>query len=667
MAKVKKNKKNSPVISDNDTWQNPSNSDQINQEKPFWYRCWPACLIFVWPLLIYLNSLHGGYVLDDAIVISQNQYTQQGISGLPGIFSNDSFYGFFKAEGKAHLVEGGRYRPLSMAMFAIEHQLFGDQPFIHHLVGVLLYCFLCLVLFKYLRSLLEIRFGEKIALSVSLFTVMLFAAHPIHTEVVANIKGRDEVLTMLLGILAAWYLYLSVAKSSIKLLIAAAGFFFLSLLAKENGLVFIILAPLALWFFTKFPMQRILKHSSIFVFPLALYILIRVSVLGFNQSNSPILEILNNPFLQWNGASFVPISFNDKLGTILVTFGRYLYLMVWPTHLSHDYYPLSIPLTQWSKPQALLPLLILLTAITSIVLLWKKKSVPIFGMIFFLVALFPMSNLLINVGTLLSERFLFIPSFGFLLIIGWAWAKYISKGHIISMRNILLCFIILSLSFLTIARNKAWKDNFTLFTTDIKNNSQSIKLLASAGGVLTDSASRISDLALRKPQLDQAAEYLNQAISMHPLHKNAYLLLGNNKAFGGNYSEAIKYYQKTLSIDSTFGDAKRNLAISYREVGKTAGEKEQNLLKAKEYLEKSLQINPNDIETIRLYGVCLGFLNKPQEALPYFLQAAKLKPDDANLMFDLGSAYYQAGMSKKGDSLHQVAVKMNPELKKRLK
>ena len=64
-------------------------------------------MIFVWPLLIYLNSLHGGYVLDDAIVISQNQYTQQGISGLPGIFSNDSFYGFFKADGKAHLVGAG--------------------------------------------------------------------------------------------------------------------------------------------------------------------------------------------------------------------------------------------------------------------------------------------------------------------------------------------------------------------------------------------------------------------------------------------------------------------------------------------------------------------------------------------------------------------------------
>ena len=88
-------------------------------------------------LVYYINSLGGGFVMDDAIVIIDNQYTLKGISGWPGIFENDTFYGFFREVGKDHLVAGGRYRPLSLALFALEGQIFGFKPIVFHFFNIL--------------------------------------------------------------------------------------------------------------------------------------------------------------------------------------------------------------------------------------------------------------------------------------------------------------------------------------------------------------------------------------------------------------------------------------------------------------------------------------------------------------------------------------------------
>ena len=69
--------------------------------------------------LLYINTLGHDFVLDDGIVISENKFVKEGVRGIPDILSKDSFYGFFKKEGKDKLVAGGRYRPMSMVMFIV--------------------------------------------------------------------------------------------------------------------------------------------------------------------------------------------------------------------------------------------------------------------------------------------------------------------------------------------------------------------------------------------------------------------------------------------------------------------------------------------------------------------------------------------------------------------
>jgi hypothetical protein len=107
----------------------------INQPKLLKY------ILFFIPFLLYINTLRNNYALDDSIVITENLYVQKGISGIKDIFSNDTFTGFFKM--KKDLVQGGRYRPLSLATFAIEKSLWGNRPYLSHLINALLYSLLC--------------------------------------------------------------------------------------------------------------------------------------------------------------------------------------------------------------------------------------------------------------------------------------------------------------------------------------------------------------------------------------------------------------------------------------------------------------------------------------------------------------------------------------------
>ena len=121
-----------------------------------------AWLIFALAFGLYANTLGHGFTLDDGIVITDNMFTKQGIEGIPGLLSKDTFFGFFKVEGKDQLVSGGRYRPLTPVLFAFVYQIVGNKPFLFHLLTVLLFAGTCVLLYHTLRLMLRPR-GEHYA------------------------------------------------------------------------------------------------------------------------------------------------------------------------------------------------------------------------------------------------------------------------------------------------------------------------------------------------------------------------------------------------------------------------------------------------------------------------------------------------------------------------
>ena len=133
-------------------------------------------LIFLFAFAFYGNTVFNDYALDDAIVITQNDYTLKGISGIKDIFSTELFTGFFKV--KKDLVVGGRYRPLSLATFAIEVEIFGQNPYISHFINVCLFALIGLLLYEVLSKLLiKYNVSNKWYYNLSLITTLLFLAH----------------------------------------------------------------------------------------------------------------------------------------------------------------------------------------------------------------------------------------------------------------------------------------------------------------------------------------------------------------------------------------------------------------------------------------------------------------------------------------------------------
>jgi len=162
-------------------------------------------IIFFFTFSIYFNSVFNNYALDDAIVITQNDYTQKGFSGIKDIFTTELFTGFFKV--KKDLVAGGRYRPLSMVTFAIEFELIPEsiRPHFSHLINIILFAFTNVLIFIILSKLFQRYQVKKWYLSFPFIATLLYAAHPIHTEVVACVKGRDDILAFGGSLLAIYF------------------------------------------------------------------------------------------------------------------------------------------------------------------------------------------------------------------------------------------------------------------------------------------------------------------------------------------------------------------------------------------------------------------------------------------------------------------------------
>lgn len=621
-----------------------------------------ALLLFCF--LLYGNTLGHEYTQDDAIVITDNMFTQQGIKGIPGILKYDTFFGFFKEEGKANLVAGGRYRPFTLVIFALEYELFGLNPFTAHLLTVLWYAACVIVLYLCLLTLLKDRFRETSSL-IAFSAALLFAAHPIHTEAVANVKGRDEIICLLLSLLSLRLVLKGLDTQKMYWHFLAGITFFLGLLSKENAITFMAIIPLSIICFRKFQWKTAILPMVLLTTMAFFFLLIRAQVLGQWFGSEPPMELLNNPFLKLAGDTFVPMSFSEKFATITYTLGRYIQLLLFPHPLTHDYYPRHIDMMSWSHPGVLVSAAIYIAMIIFILLKWKSKSVYAYCMIYFIVTLSIVSNLLFPVGTNMSERFLFMPSVGFALLTAyWMIVEVWNKGKENLFFGILA--LLLSLySLKTITRNSVWESNSTLFISDVEISDNSAKLLNAAGAEKLILANKETDAAMKSEWINTAKEHLNKAISIHPYYLNAWLLLGNAYFYNQEYDQAIESYLKTLSINPNYEDAKGNLGKAYREGGKMYGEKLGNLEKALQYLNEAIRYLPDDYETIRLLGVANGVGGNHTLAIQYFEKATTLEPELADAWLNLGTAYFSAGDVEKGNYFYAKAKEMDPEVMER--
>jgi protein O-mannosyl-transferase len=667
----KKNKKPIPY-SDNVTPSVSANNLQETggNQAHFWLNSrLQALVIFALSFALYANTLTHKFCQDDAIVITDNKYTVEGFAGIPDILRYDTFYGFFKEAGKANLVAGGRYRPFTLVQFAIEYQFFGKNPFIGHLFNVLWFGLTCVLLYFVLLKLLNFK-HQKQPKSSSGYTIhfiafaaaAIFAAHPIHTEAVANIKGRDEIMCLFGSLAAVWFSIKASEKGSILNTILAAVLFFIGLLCKENAITFVVIVPLIYWFFMETNIATALKQAIPFIASAILFIILRGAVIG-NQFGGEQLELMNNPYLKLVDNQYVAFSFSEKFGTIIYTLGDYIRLLIFPHPLTHDYYPRHVGIMSFGDWQVMLSLLVYIGLGALILRGLFKKEIWAFGLAFYLITLSIVSNLVFPVGTNMAERFLFMPSVGFCLVVAIVLSKIFIVKNNDNLLNIkplsmVLIAMITLLGLKTVLRNPAWKDNYTIFTTDIEVSKNSAKLQTSVGGETIDTFRNEKNLELRKLKLNEAIEHLKRAIEIHPTYKSPYLLKGNAYLYLDDYESAIKNYETALKLDPTFKDALSNLAIAknalYREIGKKAGQVENNIPKAIEYLTKAVEANPLDAQAYSYLGTAYGMSGQAQKSIEALSKALSMRFDKQDAL-NLSVSYRMIGDVAKANEWQQRA------------
>lgn len=191
-------------------------------------------LLFVFAFILYGNTIPNDYSLDDNLVVYQHPVVGKGFEAIQEIFTSH-----YRQEDNN---EYG-YRPIAMVTFAVENEFFGRDPHISHFINIILYALLLILLLKLLNSLFP-----EIPNGIRFLMVLLFAAHPLHTEVVASLKNREEMLSFLFAMLAALLFIEAVVKRKYRIVLILLGVLSLSLsvLSKQSGLIFCVMIPLIL-------------------------------------------------------------------------------------------------------------------------------------------------------------------------------------------------------------------------------------------------------------------------------------------------------------------------------------------------------------------------------------------------------------------------------------
>jgi len=573
-----------------------------------------SILLFSFGFLLFANTLNHEYALDDYSVIKENTIVTKGLESIPVIFSNPYRFGYQNYKGNL-------YRPLPVSIFTLEWAISPDNPAFGHWVNVLLYAFCGSLLFLVLIKILP---GKSVLLP--LFTSILFIAHPIHTEVVANIKSLDEILTLLFFLLTIRFLWKYLDNPSrVKWLIGSTAAYFFALLSKESAITFLAIFPLMLYFFTKRKGLEILKLSAFFLIPAIIFLGIRIALVGGFFEGTQV-SLLDNCLV---GGEDI----GTKTASTFLFIGKYFQSLFFPLELTSDLGYNQIPLTHFGDWKVILTLVFILGFLFFAIRNFGKKSLPSFGILFFAITFSISTNLIFTIGTNYGERLLFIPSLGFTILVAWALLKLLKHtdnqalGFGLLKNNILFSlsfFVIIAFYvFQTINRNSDWKNNFTLYSADIKKAPNSARVNYQYGHELAKLSEKTAIPDGGKEFKEKAYTHFQKAIEIYPEYPDALALIGIFHYQNGHSEKALEYYQKALEYNP--GDMKLHTNI-----GKVHVEL-SNVHDAEKSFLKAVELAPNMHSTYLNLGVFYAKYGDFEGALIQFQEALKLKPENTSL------------------------------------
>ncbi len=624
--------KNKKIVQGKATHEQPANKSRLNILL--------ALLVAITGFALYTNTLGHGFVLDDYSVINENRVTRQGTESIGTIFKTSYRSGYY-------LVNDELYRPVPKAIFATLWEMAPNNPYPGHLLNVLLYALTGFVLYFFLFRIFNNTF---FAFAAS----VLFIAHPLHTEVVANIKSMDEILAFLSCILSGVFLFKYMDGKKTASIVLSCFLYSVALLSKESSITFLAVFPLLIYFFSKdgekknyMPVIHLLCTALIFLG-------IRHSVLKDVPNGLP--SIADNLIM----SAKIP---GDKFATAVLILGMYLKLLFIPHPLVFDYSYNQIPVVGMSDGGFVMSLLVHVALLVIAVLQFRKNKILSFAILFYFISISIYTNIFLIIGSSFGERFLYIPLLGFAILAGYYLSRLNKKNiaanfsSFLSENKIGLLIVIAVCSaygFKTVTRNEDWKSNYSLFSHDVNLSPNSTRTHYYYGNLLAkpemvEGKDSIYTDSIRTLALNE----LEKSVAIFPKFGDAYNQMGMTWDRKKNYQKALESYQKAVGTNENNPMVYNNMATLYFNTGQYN--------EAFKMFEKAVKLKPDYAEAYMNMGSTYGSTKQYDNAISCFLKAIKLDPQLAQAYYFMGITYRFKGDENNAQAYIAKAHKLDPK------
>lgn len=497
-------------------------------------------------LIVYAGSLENDFCYDENIVILANRHVQeegQALNILGGTYWGSA------AEDQE--VESWGYRPLTILSYCVTRKLAGNDPFWFHFFNVLLHVAVSLLLFVFLVRL-------ELPAAMAFLASGIFVLHAVHTEAVAQIVGRSELIAACF-VLTALILHLETfeggGRKKIVFSLLAALSCFIGLLGKENAASFIIAALCVdlLRFGREKSLRDAIKSIAaarwkvylVYILPVLLFVVIRHQLFGRPFPTFDV-HLVDNPLVA------LPF-YLRPLGAIAV-FGKVLALLILPVSLSADYGYNQVPVDRFYTFAAFYFGLLAAVAVTAAVIRYRRAApFAFFGWLLFVLVYLPVSNVLFLIHTILGERILYIPSIGFCVFLAALLHRgALSLRYSVKIVSLSLICLLAGFHFLrTPMRNADWKNDGTLFEKTVRVSGNSIRVLNNYGNVL-----------LMRGDLEGAEEKYRKALGIYPEYDDAAVNLSALLIRKGKADEAIELLDGVLERRPDYASARENYDLA---------------------------------------------------------------------------------------------------------
>ncbi|MGZ4038861.1 MAG: hypothetical protein ACXVPQ_13605, partial [Bacteroidia bacterium] len=412
--------------------------------------------------LLYGSCIKNDYGLDDEFVTSPGNITTKGLKAIPKIFK--SFH--VQDESK----NSYEYRPIVKVAYAIEHQFFGVNAHISHFINIVLYA-LCLIILFNLLKLLFFNYPP-----FTLFCmVLVFAFIPVHSEVVVSLKNRDVLLSFIFTMAA----FINALKFSNTRHWRHIVYFFinvaLAFLCKYDVLPYMLIIPVCLF-------MRDRKNLK-FVAAMFVVSLLAMLLTKFMKRTLPPAEDARRIFQYFENPMYFPHAFSANVSAALNSFGFYIKMILWPSHMSSYYGYNVVPVFSYSSLYAVTGILV--SVALAYVFFQKLKSPDLiwYGILFFVGSISMYLNFTKPAPGIVADRFLFFASVGFAIVavrflfINGKSKKYPAEyRQIVTWQKLIAGIVLLCYTVVILKRNGDWTNRMTLFEADSKSYPESVKL-----------------------------------------------------------------------------------------------------------------------------------------------------------------------------------------------